>query len=224
MLARWMKPWFDRVMARRAAGLTGRLRKWIPEGSRVADVGSGTGHNADCWRTMLRVVVDEFDVADLHWVGPGPMLFDGRRLPAPDAAYDVVTLLFVLHYTPQSVELLTEVRRIARGPVLLVQSTCRGPWGRFCLSLRELCWGPLAFHVARLSGIIRGQPCPLNSRTLYSFEELMGLIQRAGLRVLHWEPQPWRGFLVSRDLFVLEPMPEHATCRSSSRPAMKCGG
>jgi SAM-dependent methyltransferase len=219
-----MKWWFDHVMSRRAAHLTRRLRAWIPEGCHVADIGSGTGHNARAWREELNVTVEEFDVADLHWIGNGPVLFDGLRLPVTEATYDVVTLLFVLQYSPHVVELLSEARRITRGRVLIIQSTCRGRWGRFWLRLREWCWGPLAFTVAQFIGMIRGQPCPLNSQRLFSRSELEDLIQRSGLRICHWEPQPWTGFMISRDLFVLEPIQRTSTCLSSSPPAMRCGG
>lgn len=200
-----MKRLFNLVMRRRAKALTGRLRPWLPPRACIADIGSGTGHNAEEWRTRFSADVDEFDVADLHWTGPGPALFDGQKLPADDSAYDVVTLLFVLQYSSQVLELLTEVRRIARGPVLIVQSTCGGAWGRFCLRWREWCWGPLAFHVARCAGLVRGQPCSLMTRRSFSTDELRDLFHQAGLQVAHWEPQRSWSLRVSRDLFVLVP-------------------
>ncbi len=201
-----MRRWLDDIMNRRARGLAGRLQPWLPEGSRVADIGSGTGHNAANWRELLHVSVDEFDVADLHWVGDGPTLFDGRNLSVANATYDVVTLLFVLQYSPHVRELLAEAHRISRGRVLLIQSTCQGRWGRMWLRLREFCWGPLAFHVAGFVGAIRGQPCPLNARRQFSLDELRTLFQQSGFRICHWQPRPWPGLRVSRDLFVLEPI------------------
>src|ERR1700694_3638237 len=99
-------------MDRRALALTVRLRGFMEPGCRVADIGSGSGHNASCWRTTLGVEVDEFDAADLHWVGAGPPLWHGARLPSATAEYDAVTLLFVLQYAPHPASLLQEVRRI----------------------------------------------------------------------------------------------------------------
>lgn len=219
-----MSAWFDRVMTRRARNLTHRLGDWIPPGSRVADIGSGTGHNATAWRSELAATVDEFDVADLHWVGAGPRIFDGLQIPAANAAYSVVTVLFVLHYSPQPVELLCEAGRISSGRVLVIQSTYRGLWGRLCLNVRGMIWGPVAFLVARLVGMLKGGSCPLISRTLFSREELSRVFQQAGLTVQHWEPQEWWGLMISRDLYVLEISPRPVICPSSSPPAMKSVG
>ena len=221
-----MRAWFDWIMQQRARKLTDRLRAWIPSNSRVADIGSGTGHNAQAWRTELNATVDEFDVSDLHWIGTGATLFDGRRLPIVDAAYPIVTLLFVLQYSSQAVELLRESRRISAGRVLMIQSTYRGQWGRAWLNVREFIWGPLAFFVARRCGILRGMSCPLFSRTLYSRPELRQLFQQAGLTVRHWEPSEWWGLMISRDLYVLEvnPMTPSHRCPSSSPPETKHAG
>src|SRR5262245_24865236 len=106
-----MKQLINRIMNCRARALTARLRRYLAPASRVADVGSGSGHNAAHWRTALDVDVDEFDVADLHWVGAGPTLWDGARLPKATAEYDAATLLFVLQYAPDPACLLREVRR-----------------------------------------------------------------------------------------------------------------
>jgi hypothetical protein len=200
-----VRRWFDWIMTRRAKSLVKRMRDWIPRASCIADVGAGTGHNAREYRQQLDATVDEFDVTDLHWIGSGPVLFDGRLLPVSDSSYSVVTLLFVLHYTVCPIELLNELRRMSASRIIVVQSTYRGHWGHTCLRLREFFWGPVAFHLARMFGIIRGQSCPLISVKHYTRIELQRLFQQAGLTIRHCEPQEWRGLQISRDLYVLEP-------------------
>ncbi|MDB5385821.1 MAG: Methyltransferase domain protein [Planctomycetaceae bacterium] len=209
-----MKFWFDWVMSRRAANLTGRLRNWIPRRCRLADIGSGTGHNAQHWRAQFNANVDEFDVCDLHWTGAGPVIFDGRRIPVADATYSIVTLLFVLQYSPQALELLQEARRICAHRVIVFQSTYDGKWGRGWLRVRDFLWGPLAFYLARFAGMIRGYSCPLKSQTLFSRPELTQLFQQAGLTIHHWEPQEWWGLRISRDLYILESTAIPAKCPS----------
>src|SRR5262249_10851768 len=132
-------------MFHRARALTARLRGSLAPRWRVADIGSGSGHNAVCWRTTLRIEVHQFDLADLHCVGAGPIFWDGARLPAATAEYDAVTLLHVLQYASDPTPLWQEVRRICSGRVLVVQSTYRGNWGYLCLACRELLWGRIAF-------------------------------------------------------------------------------
>jgi hypothetical protein len=216
-------------MWHRARKLTDRLRSSIPQGGRVADIGSGTGHNAAVWRQDLNAQVDEFDVADMHWIGQGPRLFDGLDLPADDDEYSVAVLLFVLHYAVDPVKLLTEASRVSSSHVIVIQSTYHGPWGRVWLNLREWIWGPLAFAVARCCGVIRGLSCPLKSQTLYSRQELAHLFQQAGLTIQHQEPSEWWGLRISRDLYLLQanlrlPETPPATSQSSFRPEMKNSG
>lgn len=208
-----MKAWLDRIMAKRAAALTQRLSRYLAGGGMVADVGSGTGHNAQAWRSSLGVCVDEFDVADLHWVGFGPTLFDGKTLPSGNGTYSRATLLFVLQYTSNPVELLAELRRICTGSVLVIQSTYRSRWGHLCLSIRELIWGRAAFCVARVSGVLGATSCPLRTRQFFTRKELRRAFEQAGLIVLTWEPSEWWGMHISRDLYVLEASSDLATCR-----------
>jgi hypothetical protein len=211
-------------MTNRARQLTRRLEPWIRTGSQVADIGSGTGHNAEAWRHHFDASVDEFDVADLHWVGGGPMIFDGRTLVASDRRYSVVTLLFVLQYASDVTGLLQEVRRVSAGRVILIQSTYRGTWGYFWLRVREFVWGPLASGVARFAGIVKGPSCSLKSRTLFTREQLAVLFRQTGLTVIHWEPEHWLGMSISRDLYVLECAVRPSISPSSSPLATKSVG
>lgn len=216
----------DWWMKRRARGLTRRLRPWLKGARRTADIGSGTGHNAEVWRKELGVSVDEYDVADLHWVGPGPVLFDGERLPAAPAAYDTVTLLFVLQYVRDPADLLRHAAELCDGSVLLIQSTYRGAWGKRWLWLREWLYGRLSLEIARRTGVLGGNSCPLTPRRLFSRAELRRTLEDAGLIVHHFFPSEWRGLAISRDLYVLRPTVLHPaangpTFRSSSPPATK---
>jgi hypothetical protein len=208
-------------MNRRARGLTRRLEPWLKGARRTADIGSGTGHNADVWRNELGILVDEYDVADLHWVGPGPVLFDGERLPVAPAGYDTVTLLFVLQYVADPVSLLSQVAEVCDGSVLLIQSTYRGAWGERWLRVREWICGRLSLEIARRTGVLGGGSCPLTPRRFFSRAELRRTLDEAGLTIHHWTPSEWRGLAISRDLYVLRSTASSPTFRSSSPPATK---
>ena len=199
-----MKWLADRIMAHRATALFDRVGSHLPSAGTIADLGSGTGHNAEEIRRRTANSVREFDVADLHWVGPGPTIIEGNRVSVEDGAFDGVLLLFVLQYLDSPQELLLEVRRVSRGPVIVVQSVYRGGWGRTVLGLREFLWGRLALRVAVGLGVLSSVECPLSPRRYFTRTELHRLFDAAGLVVVKCEPAEWLGWGVSRDLFVLE--------------------
>jgi hypothetical protein len=60
------------IMQRRALRLYRRIQQHLPTAGAVADVGSGTGHNAQAIRNHTSLAVTDFDIADIHWVGLPP--------------------------------------------------------------------------------------------------------------------------------------------------------
>ena len=199
-----MKWLADRVMARRARSLLARIRRHLPSSGIIADVGSGTGHNGEAIRFGTHLAVQNFDVADLHWVGPRPVIFEETHVPASNRSFDALLMLFVLQYPQSPIELLTEARRVTRGRVIILQSTYYGWLGRIVLSIRECLWGRLAFRLAALARVVSATECPLTPRRYFTCSEIQQLFKSAGFTVLQMEPAKWIGLNVSRDLFVLE--------------------
>jgi SAM-dependent methyltransferase len=197
----------DALMRCRAERLVARLKPHLRRGERIADVGSGTGHNAEALRQRLGVAVVEFDVDDLHWVGPGPTLLPGERIPAEPRAFDVTLLLFVLQYPAEVRPLLTEAARITRRRLIVVQSAVRGRWGRLVLAIRGFCWGRCALQLARWCRLVAAPNATMRPRRAYTREQLRSDLEATGWRIIHVEPAAWPGLGVSRELFVLEPPP-----------------
>lgn len=199
------RPILDWIMVRRARRLADRLRPFLPDSGRIADIGSGTGHNSEIFHGVLgpQVTIVPFDVADVHWVGPVPQWFDGERIPVPDGAFASAMLLFVLQYSPCPETLLREASRVADGPVLVLQSSYRGPISGWALRVREFFWGRFAFRVAVTLGALPTMPCPLEPKTYYRRADLVRLAGQAGLEVRVLQPSRWSGLGISRDLLVL---------------------
>ena len=198
---KWLANW---VMSRRSEKLLARLSHCLPESGIIADVGSGTGHNADAIRRLGKHQVREFDVADLHWVGPGPELINNSKIPVEDRVFDGLMMFFVLQYPISPEELLRECRRVSRGPLLIIQSTYQGRLGRFLLASREFFWGRFALRLAILAGLVRPDHCSLQTRHDFTRLELTDLFTRVGLVVVEIIPAEWSRLGVSRDLFVLQ--------------------
>jgi len=194
---------FHRLLSRRAEHLARRLIPHIPPGASLLDVGSGTGHNARALRVGTGGTCLEADVVDFHVVGAGPILFGGTRLPLADDAVEVCLLAFVLSYPENPVALLREAGRVASGRVLVLQSTCRGRWGRVALRARNWLQGPIAFGACRTLGLIPPARSPLLARRLFSRDQLEAVVAEAGLILERVEPEPGSGS-ISRDLLVLD--------------------
>ncbi len=176
----------NRLMTWRARRLAARVAPLLPETGEILDLGSGTGHNAACLRRLRPGGVLEVDVVDFSVVGPGPALFDGRRLPFSDARFDAVTLIYVLQYAPDPVALLKEARRVCRGNIVVVQTVWEGSVGPGLYRINEAI-SRLGFHAARLFGAINPVSCPLHSRAALSRAALLQIVRRAGLA-----PEAWR--------------------------------
>lgn len=192
------------IMRRRARQLTARLLRHIPPDGLLLDVGSGTGHNAEAFRSFSSLKVMEMDVVDLNVVGSSVVLFDGRNIPFATRSIDAATLLFVLHYVDDPAGLLSELQRTSRGRLLVMQSVYQGLAGRATLWIRELLQGRLAFHASVALRVVRAGTCPLKPKRYYTRESLEADFSRAGLKIVGHEAAPWPGLGVSRDLYVLE--------------------
>ncbi len=102
------------------------------QGSRILDLGAGEGFVGD-WLARgadrpLHLVLA--DVAPTFEVDRPAFIFDGRRTPLPDGAMDTVVLSLVLHHASEPDRLLREALRVARGRVVITESTYRWEWER----------------------------------------------------------------------------------------------
>ena len=194
----------DLAMGRRGARLADLLTPHLPHSGRVLDIGAGTGHNAVALRRSRPLQIVGLDVVDMHVVGDRPALFDGDRLPFTDDSYDAALVLFVLQYSRDPVRLLREVRRVCRGPILVLQSTYAGRMAEAALRLYDLAWGPLAFAVARATKLITTRHCSLYARVLTQHPALLHTFAQAGLRPELVYTKAWPILSIRRNLFVLE--------------------
>ncbi len=208
---------FHRRLRRRAGHLAGRIAPHLSTGATVLDIGSGTGHNAEALRARGARTCVEADVVDFHVVGVGPVVFDGARLPFADRVFDACLLAFVLRYPDDPAALLREAGRVASRRVLVLQSSPRGRAGQLALRLRSWVQGRVAFRLCATLRLIPLSPTPLRSLRMLSRKQFGELADAAGLKLARVVPEPSLLGLVSRDLFVLEGLPQEP-CRAASTP------
>jgi SAM-dependent methyltransferase len=135
----------DGPLAGRLAALTAAVRSRAPTGSRVLDLGCGTGELARALAAAgLRVAGCDISPQMLWhaardgggcagWVRLEP---DWRRLPFATAAFDVVVAASVLEYVGEPAAVLRECARVVRtgGVVLYTVPDLRHPvrWAEWC--------------------------------------------------------------------------------------------
>ena len=108
------------VFPRRVRVLADHVAPLIPENARVLDVGTGDGRLAHAIAGRRPdVEIRGLDVLRREEAEVPTELFDGRTIPFPDASFDVVLFLDVLHHTEDPRRLLREGARAARQFLLI---------------------------------------------------------------------------------------------------------
>ena len=94
------------------------LARFVPPGSRVADVGGGTGRYAE-WLAGLGCEVELLDPVPVHVErararGLPARVGDARELPWPDGSFDAVILLGPLYHLGERTDRLLALREAGR--------------------------------------------------------------------------------------------------------------
>jgi ubiquinone/menaquinone biosynthesis C-methylase UbiE len=133
------------VFGRRVRVLAEALAQMIPPGSRVLDVGCGDGQiSAEIANQGQNISISGIDVLLRPHCYIPVTQFDGSHIPYPDASFDVVMFVDVLHHTKDPAALLAEARRVTRKYVLLKDHFRTGPIGN--VTLRVMDWFGNAHH------------------------------------------------------------------------------
>jgi SAM-dependent methyltransferase len=136
----------------------------------LLDIGCGDGKNTQrlgMTAGATRIVGVDVHVRQQTFIEVQP--YNGRDLPFPDASFDAVSLLDVLHHCEEPERVLREAVRVARSMVVLKDHFAFGP-----LSYKLL-------HYMDLVGNAKDRiPSPA---TYFHPREWVGLIDHAGARV-----------------------------------------
>ena len=161
------------VAPRRVRVLCDRVSDQVPKGARVLDVGTGSGELLrELQRRRPDVSIVGVDVLARKDASIPIILYDGQTLPFPDASFDVLLFIDVLHHTDDPRVLLREAARVARQAILIKDHASDRPFAAATLRFMD-----------RIGNARHGVALPGNywprRRWLDAFDEL-------GLRLRGW--------------------------------------
>jgi hypothetical protein len=198
-----VKPLADWIMQRRADRLLRILRPFLTGQGTVVDLGSGTGHNGQAIRAATSLSVLEFDVADIHWIGPPPTMFVENQVPLDDNSAAVVLILHVLHYCDQPTALLSEAARISRDRVIVMQTTCENSLSAGLLRWQEFFFGRFGYFLARTTGLVSSEVCPLFPKRFFNRPSLEAYFSEVGLRIAAHQQHSYSPWPLKRNVYHL---------------------
>lgn len=126
---------------------------------RLLDLGAGEGYVGEILQHEQAADVILADVRPSNQTGLPFLHLRGEQLPLEANDVHAVSLVFVLHHTPDPVGVLREAFRVASDRVIIIESTCEGPW--WCWWLRRI--DALANYI-RSGGSMDEQPAVFRSQ------------------------------------------------------------
>src|ERR1044071_7457826 len=197
---RWRRERRRRLVGR-SYDMALELARVLPRGSRVLDVGCGSGYIAHHLSALLGASVSGIDVRKGADAPIDYAAFDGAHFPAEDRAFDAVLLCYVLHHAQDQPAFLDEVKRVLRGGGLVVVYE----------DIPEARWDAAACRAHDRAWRARTGPC-----TFRLWEEWRRVFTNAGFEVVSVRRlSRWRNLTppVRRGLYVLR-------ASDSRRPAV----
>ena len=138
------------ALNRRVRLLSQAIAELLPENCAVLDVGCGSGEIArEIIASKKNLTLNGIDLLVRPDCAIPVRPYDGVSFPAADKSYDYVTIVDVLHHTPDPMVILREARRVARKGIIIKDHNCNSQLRRRIMTVTDTL-GNWQFGVALL--------------------------------------------------------------------------
>ena len=114
------------ILQARAADLSNIVSPYLNRGELILDIGPASCTVTESlMKRGLKVFpldIENFSIVDAVL----PTIYDGGRMPFDDNQFDTSLILFVLHHTPNPLEVLTEAKRVSKR-ILVMEDIVTSP-------------------------------------------------------------------------------------------------
>lgn len=161
---------------------------FIKRGSKILDLGCGSGIVAKNFQKIFQAEVWGVDIKDRRIVPIPFQIIDGKSLPFPENYFDIVLISYVLHHSQNPLVLLKEAQRVVKDKILIYE---------------DIPAGIISGSICQLHGFIFNKLFQ-DSRNDCDFKtekEWRKIFEDLGLKVIFQKKA--LSFLVKKKLFVL---------------------
>ena len=177
---------FSKVYERAAKIMCLDCQDFIQKGSKILDLGCGSGVVGKSFQKFFQAEVIGVDIKD-NRIYPIPFeLIDGKKLPFAEKSFDIVLINYVLHHSGDPILLLKEAKRVTRDKIVIYE---------------DLPEGPLSRIICKIHGISFDKIFKNQSQTSFKLEEEWEKIfKKIGLNIIF--KRRINNFPVKKELFI----------------------
>lgn len=126
------------VSSRRTDTLSSMIAKMLPKNANVLDIGCGDGIiDQKILSIRSDAKITGVDVLKRNKIAIPVILFDGKKVPAPNNSYDTVLLIDTLHHAQNPDLLLKEAKRVSRKYIIIKDHYLEGKVSSYILKFMD---------------------------------------------------------------------------------------
>jgi len=177
---------FSKIYQRAARKMCLACQNFIEEGSKILDLGCGSGIVGMTFKKFFRGEIIGVDVKDRRVVNMPFKIIDGKSLPFPENSFDVTLINYVLHHSEDPIPLLKEAKRVSK-KIIIFEDLPEGFLSKLICFLHRFSFDKFFTN-----------PNQTSFKTEKEWEEIF---QEMGLDMLYKERR--HDFPVKKELFIL---------------------